>query len=63
MTCVGRKIASVEGFNYTPALKAKAGEDWTYEHIDHDDPQARRLCAWHDDGLSRASPMPSNGPT
>jgi cytochrome c len=31
---VGRKIASVEGFNYSPALKAKAGEDWTYEHID-----------------------------
>jgi cytochrome c len=31
---VGRKIASVEGFTYSPALKAKAGEDWTYEHID-----------------------------
>jgi cytochrome c len=31
---VGRKIASVEGFNYSPALKAKAGENWTYEHID-----------------------------
>jgi cytochrome c2 len=31
---VGRKIASVEGFNYSPALKAKSGEDWTYEHID-----------------------------
>ena len=31
---VGRKIASVEGFNYSPALKAKAGEDWTYEHLD-----------------------------
>jgi cytochrome c len=31
---VGRKIASVEGFNYSPALKAKAGETWTYEHID-----------------------------
>jgi len=31
---VGRKIASVEGFNYSPALKAKAGEDWTYAHLD-----------------------------
>jgi cytochrome c len=31
---VGRKIASVEGFNYSPALKAKAGETWTYEHLD-----------------------------
>lgn len=31
---VGRKIASVEGFNYSPALKAKSGEEWTYEHID-----------------------------
>jgi cytochrome c len=31
---VGRKIASVEGFNYSPALKAKSGETWTYEHID-----------------------------
>jgi cytochrome c2 len=30
---VGRKIASVEGFNYSPALKAKAGESWTYEHL------------------------------
>lgn len=31
---VGRKIASVEGFNYSPALKAKSGEAWTYEHLD-----------------------------
>jgi cytochrome c len=31
---VGRKIASVEGFNYSPALKAKADETWTYEHLD-----------------------------
>ena len=30
---VGRKIASVEGFNYTPALKAHEG-DWTYEKLD-----------------------------
>jgi cytochrome c len=30
---VGRKIASVEGFNYTPALKAHQGE-WTYENLD-----------------------------
>ena len=30
---VGRKIASVEGFNYTPALKAHEG-DWTYENLD-----------------------------
>ena len=32
---VGRKIASVEGFNYSPALKAHAGEVWTYENLDH----------------------------
>ena len=31
---VGRKIVSVEGFNYSPALKAHAGEVWTYEHLD-----------------------------
>jgi cytochrome c2 len=31
---VGRKIASVEGFNYTPALKAHAGDVWTYEKLD-----------------------------
>ena len=30
---VGRKIASVEGFNYTPALKAHEGV-WTYELLD-----------------------------
>lgn len=30
---VGRKIASVEGFNYTPALKAHEGE-WTFEKLD-----------------------------
>ncbi|MGB6389108.1 MAG: c-type cytochrome, partial [Methyloceanibacter sp.] len=30
---VGRDIASVEGFNYSPALKAKEG-DWTFEEID-----------------------------
>ncbi|MBC8013316.1 MAG: c-type cytochrome [Methyloceanibacter sp.] len=30
---IGRKIASVEGFNYTPALKAHEGE-WTYENLD-----------------------------
>ena len=30
---VGRKIASVEGFNYTPALKAHDGV-WTYENLD-----------------------------
>lgn len=31
---VGRKIASFEGFNYSPALKAHAGDVWTYEHLD-----------------------------
>lgn len=30
---IGRKIASVEGFNYTPALKAHEGA-WTYELVD-----------------------------
>jgi cytochrome c len=30
---VGRKIASVEGFNYSPALKAHQG-DWTYQNLD-----------------------------
>ena len=30
---LGRKIASVEGFNYTPALKAHDGT-WTYELVD-----------------------------
>jgi cytochrome c len=29
---VGRKIASVEGFNYTPALKAHEG-DWTFDKL------------------------------
>ncbi len=32
---VGRKIASVEGFNYTPALKAHVGEVWSYENLNH----------------------------
>jgi cytochrome c2 len=32
---VGRKIASVGGFNYSPALKAHAGEEWTYENLNH----------------------------
>src|SRR6478735_3328788 len=32
---VGRKIASVEGFSYTPALKAHAGEVWSYENLNH----------------------------
>jgi cytochrome c2 len=38
---VGHKIAAVEGFNYTPALKAHEGE-WTYELLDSwiADPQA-----------------------
>jgi cytochrome c len=32
---VGRKIASVEGFNYTPALKAHQSDGvWTYELLD-----------------------------
>jgi cytochrome c len=31
---VGRKIASVEGFNYSPALKAKSADAWDYAHID-----------------------------
>jgi cytochrome c len=32
---VGRKIASLEGFNYSPALKGKQSEgDWTFEHLD-----------------------------
>jgi len=30
---IGRKIASVEGFNFTPALKAHEGV-WTYENLD-----------------------------
>jgi cytochrome c len=32
---VGRKIASVEGFNYSPALKAKTREAWSYENLNH----------------------------
>jgi cytochrome c len=32
---VGRKIASVQGFNYTPALKEHAGQSWNYENLDH----------------------------
>ena len=31
---VGRKIASVEGFNYSPALKAHEGQVWSYENLD-----------------------------
>ena len=32
---VGRKIASFEGFSYSPALKGKQGEgEWTFEHLD-----------------------------
>jgi cytochrome c len=30
---VGRPVASVEGFSYTPAMKALGGE-WTYERLD-----------------------------
>jgi cytochrome c len=32
---VGRKIASAEGFNYTPALKAHAGDSWNFANLDH----------------------------
>ena len=31
---VGRKIASAEGFNYSPALKKHADQSWTYENLD-----------------------------
>ncbi|MEE8189785.1 MAG: cytochrome c family protein [Kiloniellales bacterium] len=31
---VGQPIASVEGFSYSKALKAKAGETWSYENLD-----------------------------
>jgi len=31
---LGRKVASVEGFNYTPAMKAHAAEDWNFAHLD-----------------------------
>ena len=30
---LGRTIASHEGFTYSDALKGKAGETWTYEHL------------------------------
>lgn len=32
---VGRKAASIEGFNYSPAMRAKGGEGWvwTEEHL------------------------------
>jgi cytochrome c2 len=32
---LGRKIASHEGYEYSDALKAKSGEDWTYENVNH----------------------------
>jgi cytochrome c2 len=32
---VGRKIASVPGFNYTPALKKHDKDTWTYTNLDH----------------------------
>ncbi len=32
---LGRKIASHEGYDYSDALKAKSGEDWTYENLNH----------------------------
>ncbi len=31
---VGRQIASHEGFSYSDALKAKAGESWSYDGLD-----------------------------
>ena len=31
---VGRKIASVEGFNYSPALKKHSDQSWSYENLD-----------------------------
>jgi cytochrome c2 len=31
---VGNKIASHEGFTYTPALKKHEGDTWTYENLD-----------------------------
>ena len=30
---IGRNIAGLEGFNYSDALKAKAGETWSYESL------------------------------
>ena len=32
---LGRKIASHEGYEYSDALKAKGGETWDYEKINH----------------------------
>ncbi|ODS03490.1 hypothetical protein AUC71_09465 [Methyloceanibacter marginalis] len=32
---VGHKIASHEGVNYTPALKAHEGQEWNFENLDH----------------------------
>ncbi len=49
---VGRKIASVEGFNYTPALKAHEGA-WTYEIARYLAHEPAGLRAGDDDGLSR----------
>ena len=49
---VGRKIASVEGFNYTPALKAHEG-DWTYEKLDSLAEESASVCARNGDGLPR----------
>jgi cytochrome c len=31
---LGRKIASVEGFNYSPGMKAHEGQVWDYAHLD-----------------------------
>ena len=31
---VGQPIAAVEGFSYSKALKARAGEAWSYENLD-----------------------------
>lgn len=30
---IGRAHAAVDGYNYSPALRAKAGEPWTYENM------------------------------
>ena len=49
---VGRKIASVEGFNYTPALKAHEGE-WTYETARSLAEESASLRAGNDDGFPR----------
>ena len=50
---VGRKIASVEGFNYSPALKAKADEAWTYEHLNNWITNPQSFAPRDHDGLSR----------